>query len=190
MKIFSVSLGRNGTQSLSKHLKDHGFTVTHFYKFDAIKLGDFEENSDGILEHFNSIPDTDAHVDIPTCLIFDKMHEKFPDAKFINITRTPESWVSSMLKMKNMMGHSGDPYAFEEAYCKFYIDTEKTKIQDLTEEELLLIREKHLQRVSDFFDGKANYLEVDLLDAEISEKIKLFLGLNKDISFPNEDGFR
>jgi uncharacterized protein YjgD (DUF1641 family) len=61
----------------------------------------FLENEIGILDHFKTLEPTDAHVDFPTCLIFDKLYELFPDAKFINITRPESEWVSSMTKMKN-----------------------------------------------------------------------------------------
>ncbi len=190
MKIFCVSLGRNGTQSLTEFIRYQGYTATHFYRFDKVDLGSFTEDADGIIEHFNSLPETDAYIDIPTCLIFDKMYDKFPDAKFINITRPSEQWIASMKKMNKMMGHDHDPYIFEEAYCNFYLKTEKKKIQDLSEEELLIIRSNHLDKIDQFFKDKKNYLEVELSDPEIGNKIRLFIEGDKDIPFPNYDGFR
>lgn len=190
MKIMCVSLGRNGTQSLTSFIRQQGFSATHFYQFDQLSLGDFSEDADGIMKHFESLPYTDAHVDIPTCLVFDQVYDKFPDAKYINITRPSDDWLASMLKMNRLMGHEGDPFIFEEAYCNFYSNTGKNKIQDLTTDEFLFIREKHLERVSDFFKDKDNYLEVELYDPEIASKIKEFIGAELDIDFPNYDGFR
>ena len=85
MKILSVGLGRNGTQSFNQFMQRLGFTTTHFYDFKTMPLGLFEENSYGIEKHFNSLPETDVYSDIPNCLIFDKLYERFPEAKYINI---------------------------------------------------------------------------------------------------------
>ncbi len=185
-----VSLGRNATQSFTNFIRQHGFTATHFYRFDEVPLGSFSEDADGIINHFNTLPYSDAHVDIPTCLVFDRLYKRFTDAKYINITRPAEDWVASMKKMRNFMGHDHDPYIFEEAYCNFYGYTGKRKIQDLDEDELLFIREKHLDKISNFFQDKDNYLEVELYDPEIGNKIKEFIGATEDIPFPNHDGFR
>jgi hypothetical protein len=194
MKILCVSLGRNGTQSFSNFLRDHGITTTHFYKYDNLPLGSFSENEIGILDHFETLDQTDAHVDIPTCLIFDKLYEQFPDAKYINITRPEQDWVASMIKMRNhyvnFYGNDRDPYIFEEAYCNFYENTGKKRIQDLTEEELISIRSKHLEKVNEFFKDKANYLEVELSDPQMGQKIMNFIGVEINSNFPNDDGFR
>jgi len=187
MKIFGVSLGRNGTQSLSKFLRDQGFSVTHFYDYQILKLGEFEESLDGILKHFHAIPDTDAYIDIPTCFVFDVMYDTFPDAKFINIVRPIDDWLASMEKINRMHAHEGEPYAFEETYCNFYENTGKKKIQDLTKDELRFIGMYHLTKVRDFFKDKDNYLEVSLHDPEIAIKIKEFVGGTLDIEFPWED---
>jgi hypothetical protein len=194
MKILCVSLGRNGTQSFANFLKDHKLTVTHFYKYEEFPLGSFLENEIGILDHFKTLKPTDAHVDFPTCLIFDKIYELFPDAKFINITRPESEWVSSMTKMKNhyikFYGNDRDPYMFEEAYCNIYGYTGKKRIQDLTEEELIFIRTQHLNKINKFFKDKSNYLEVELSDPQISEKILNFIDIELESNFPNADGFR
>jgi hypothetical protein len=194
MKVMCVSLGRNGTQSFTNFLRDHGFTVTHFYQYGALPIGLFLENEEGILNHFKSLEPTDAHVDIPTCFVFDKLYDMYPDAKFINITRPESDWVASMIKMKNhyvdFYGSDRDPYIFEEAYCNFYSQTGKKRIQDLTEEELSFIRSEHLNKINTFFKGKDNYLEVELSDANIGKKIADFVGYELKFNFPNDDAFR
>jgi len=190
MKILCVSLGRNGTQSFDQFMKELGFSTTHFYDFKQLPLGSFQENSYGIEEHFNTLPETDVHSDIPTCLIFDKLYERFPEAKYINITRPSEEWVLSMQKIGRKLAHSHDSYIFEEAYCNFYLNTKKTKIQDLTENELLTIREIHLNKINAFFKEKENYLEVELTDPEISSKICKFINISSDIGFPSKDIFK
>jgi hypothetical protein len=190
MKILCVSLGRNGTQSFTEFMEKQGLRATHFYDFEKIPYGAFTEDADGIENHFNTLPYADAHVDIPTCLIFDRLYKRFPDAKFINITRPAEDWVASMIKMRRLMGHEHEPYIFEEAYCNFYAKTGKTKIQDLDEQELLAIREAHLDKINYFFKDKDNYLEVELTDPDISGKIARFIGKNPNIPFPSKDTFR
>ena len=190
MKILSVGLGRNGTQSFNRFMQKLGFTTTHFYHYDSLALGSFEENSDGIEKHFNSLKETDVYSDIPNCLIFDKLYERFPEAKYINITRPAEEWILSMQKISSKWAHENDPYIFEEAYCNFYLNTGKTKIQDLTENELLTIREMHLNKINAFFKDKENYLEVELSDPEISNKICKFINISSDVEFPSEDSFR
>jgi hypothetical protein len=190
MKILCLSLGRNGTQSFNDFMGQQGFSTTHFYEFQKIATGTFAENADGIEEHFNSLPATDVHVDIPTCLIFDRLYERFPDAKFINITRPENEWLGSMRRMLKRLDYIESPFIFEEAYCNIYAQTGKRIIKDLTDEELLFIRNKHLEKIDSLFKYKENYLEVELSDPEIGKKIGLFVGGNPDLPFPSTDAFR
>jgi hypothetical protein len=187
-KIFGVSLGRNATQSLAEYLKRHGLSVTHFYNYEGVPLGTFSEDLAGILSHFESLPKTDAYLDIPHCFIFEELYEKYPDAKFINITRTQDKWVASMKRIQEARSHDGDPYIFEEAYCNIYAKTGKTKIQDLTDAELRVIHERHLLKVRAFFDGKKNnYLELNIDDMLLAEKIRDFINGEANPLFPQFD---
>lgn len=186
MRFFCVSLGRNGTRSMSKFLRDQGLTVTHFYKYQEVEPGTFSEDADGIFDHFLSLPDTDVHTDIPSCLVFDKVFEMYPEAKYIHVTRPEDEWVASMQKIARLLGHDHDPFIFEEAYCNFYANTGKTKIQDLSEEELIFIRNSHINKINEFFKDKDqnNYLEVELSDPDLAAKIKAFVGTDVDVPFP------
>jgi hypothetical protein len=184
MKIFGVSLGRNATQSLSEFLKEQGFSVTHFYEHLSIPLGAFEESLKGILDHFDSIPETDAYIDIPTCFAFEAMYERFPDAKFINIVRPIDDWIISMQKINRILAHDGPPSIFEKAYCNFYQKTGKNRIQDLTADELKFIATAHLTKIKEFFQDKDNYLEVSLNDKDIAKKIIKFIGVGIESEFP------
>lgn len=187
-KVFGVSLGRNATESLGEYLKRHGLSVTHFYDFMNIPLGTFSEDLKGILDHFESLPKTDAYLDIPNCFIFEELYAKYPGAKFINITRTQDKWVNSMKKIQESRRHDGDPYIFEEAFCNIYATTGKKKIQDLTEAELRVIYDRHLLKVRTFFDGKKNsYLELNIDDMLLAEKIRTFINGNASPLFPQFD---
>ncbi len=187
-KVFGVSLGRNATQSLGEYLKRHGLSVTHFYNYKDIARGTFSEDLAGILEHFESLPKTDAYLDIPNCFIFEELYAKYPDAKFINITRTQDKWVTSMKRIQEARSHDGDPYIFEEAYCNIYANTGKTKIQDLTDAELRVIYDRHLLKVRTFFDGKKdNYLELNIDDMDLAEKIRNFINGTSSPLFPQFD---
>ncbi len=163
------------------------FHGTFDYDVDGTIVG---ENQQAASILGGMIKQVNAHVDIPTCLIFDRMYNRFPKAKFINITRPLDAWLASMKKMNKNMGHDHEPYIFEEAYCNFYLNTGKKKIQDLSEYELTEIRERHLQKISNFFNGKDNYLEVSLTDPEIGTKIREFIGGRRNIPFPSIDTFR
>jgi len=171
-------------------MSQQGFTTTHFYEFQKLAVGSFKEDAEGIEKHFNSLPETDVHVDIPTCLIFDRLYERFPDAKFINITRSEADWVASMRRMLKRLDYVNDPFIFEEAYCNFYSNTGKKIIKDLTDSELMFIRNKHLNKINDLFAGKDNYLEVSLDDPKIGEKIRMFVGGKVEVPFPSSDAFR
>lgn len=190
MKVLCLSLGRNGTQSFNDFMSQQGFSTTHFYEFQKLTVGSFKEDAEGIEEHFNSLPETDVYVDIPTCLIFDRLYERFPDAKFINITRSESDWVASMRRMLKRLDYVNDPFIFEEAYCNFYSNTGKKIIKDLTDSELIFIREKHLSKINDLFKDKDNYLEVSLNDPDIGNKIREFVGGKVDVPFPSSDAFR
>lgn len=187
-KVFGVSLGRNATQSLSEYLRRQGLSVTHFYDYEGIPLGTFSEDLKGIADHFETLPKTDAYLDIPHSLIFEYLYDKYPNAKFVNITRTQDNWVASMKRIQDARSHEGDPYIFEEAYCNIYAATGKKKIQDLTEAELRVIYDRHLEKARTFFDGKKNsYLEVNIDDMYLPHKIRLFINGKADPVFPQFD---
>lgn len=187
-KVFGVSLGRNATQSLAKYLEAQDLSVTHFYGYNKLNLGDYTEDLAGIKKHFDDIPETDAYLDIPTCFIFEELYAQYPTAKFINIVRTQDKWVASMKRIQEARKHDGDPYIFEEAYCNIYANTGKKKIQDLTDAELRVIWERHLNKVRTFFDGKKkNYLELHIDDMALAEKIKEFIDGPNDPLFPQFD---
>jgi hypothetical protein len=167
-----------------------GFSTTHFYDFKGLDIGSFEENADGIEKHFESLPYTNVHSDIPSSIVFDRIYKKFPNSKYINITRPADEWALSMQKIALLIDKLNVPYIFEDAYCNFYLKSGKKRIQDLTYDELITIRQMHLDEVDAFFEDKENYLEVELSDPEIGSKICKFMGIESNIQFPSIDVFR
>ncbi len=184
MKIKSIGLNLNGGRGLRTFLTDSGFKVKYFYDYSGIPVGTYYENLSGIESYLDSVDDgsVDVIIDFPINLAFKHAYEKDSDTKFICLQKDVEKWLDVWGKTMQKYA-SAEPYQFEEAFCKAYLDTSKTKISDLTEEELRTIYTEHYAAVEEFFKDKPNFLKVHLDDPQISAKLRTFFEITSDIEF-------
>ena len=104
MKVICAGMNKTGTKSISKALRQLGFTVS-----------DFPQQLDGFLDHWIDVfqngtkPDVkriyrnaDAVVDIPGNLFWEEILETFPDCKVILSERNEDCWVQSWVKQREM----------------------------------------------------------------------------------------
>ena len=104
MKVICAGMNKTGTKSISKALRQLGFTVS-----------DFPQQLDGFLDHWIDVfqngtkPDVkrvyvnaDAVVDIPGNLFWEEILETFPDCKVILSERNEDCWVQSWVKQLEM----------------------------------------------------------------------------------------
>lgn len=183
MKIRSVGLNLSGGKGLERFLLDAGFSTYFFYSPQTMIKGKYSETILGANHFLDFVEkDYDAIVDFPFSFTYQRAYEKDNDTKFIYIKKDIDSWVQSFKNSQVSFSHE-KPFIFEEFFCNFYEQTGKTKMQDLTEEELRTIYNMHYSAVTSFFADKPNFLLVELDDPEITNKLKQFLSINSDIEF-------
>lgn len=185
MKIKSIGLNLNGGRGLRPFLLDSGFKVKYFYDYSGIPAGTYYENLSGIESYLDFIDDgtIEVIIDFPTNLAFKHAYEKDPNTKFICLQKDIDKWLDVWSKTMQKYA-SPEQYLFEEAFCKAYLPTTtKTRIADLTEEELRVIYTEHYKAVDEFFKDKPNYLKLHLDDPQISAKLRTFFEITSDIEF-------
>ena len=93
-KVFVISFGKTGTTSVCHALQELGYRVAGDYssqisnpRYDV--LWSYGEK---VLNKY------DGYQDFPWCLFYKELYEKYPDGKFIFLTRDTESWYSSLIR--------------------------------------------------------------------------------------------
>ena len=183
MKILSVGLNLSAGKGLSSFLSDAGITTKYFYDYDSLAINAYPESLEGantyLAEQYLTF---DALVDMPYCFSYVAAYNSDPTTKFIYVKKDLESWLESSKNAQLHYDHE-TPFIFEELFCNIYAETGKTKMEDLTEEELTNIYNSHDSAVTGFFEGKENFLQVSATDPEITSKLKTFLSIEEDVVF-------
>ena len=99
MKIICVGLAKAGTKSISKALRNLGFTVFDWEE----QVFDFQDHWVDVFQN-GAKPDVrrvyqnaDAVVDNPGNFFWEEILEAFPDSKVILSEREEDSWLKSMV---------------------------------------------------------------------------------------------
>lgn len=90
-KVFGIGVNKTGTKSTAQFVKQLGLRTLH----DRPSGNNIR---DAINRGKRSIPlmsSHDAFFDLPEGIDFEKLLEKFPDAKFIMTTRDTKQWINS-----------------------------------------------------------------------------------------------
>ena len=83
-KIFGIGLSKTGTTSLTTALEMLGYSAAHFQnQFTEAVLSD------------EDFPLFDAAIDSPVAVQFERLHDLFPNARFIYTHRPFDSWIGS-----------------------------------------------------------------------------------------------
>lgn len=203
-KVFCISFQRTGTTSVGRFFRDHGFKWSGWEDCQKNNWGQLWYNGD--YESIFSSSDfkkSNAFEDAPWFLpdFYKILYHRFPDSKFIMLTRNPDAWFQSMIKHSkgNILGRAAihcKVYRREAEYFELLnsgkideqvensIGTEKTMKLSGYDDHYKNIYNLHTIEVIDFFK-KRNYNALFLGELEDPEKwIKLgkFLGveINKD----------
>jgi hypothetical protein len=190
-KVVCVSLGRNGTQSLSIFLKNLGYTCVHWID-PAYENESYSVNSKYKLKKYIELfeNDYDAYVDTSFSIMYDYFDKKYKNVKFIFITRSIESYLASVKKYINYQKFSNvsmEQHPIAKVVVDQYIDSQNKKIDEISDEEYSYIYNAHTETVLEYFKDSSNFLHIDLDDEKISEKLCIFLGLDKPVDFPKID---
>ena len=171
-KVFCIGLSKTGTSSLAKAMEYMGYHTArrqkvfkqHFPNLNLIEAIQSEDYQ----TIFRIIPKFDAFVDNPWPLLYQKLADQYPEARFILTTREEEEWLQSAA---NYFGSSGS------AFRKLLYGKSKF----IGNESVFLKRYKaHNIGVKEFFKDQPDRLLV--LPLESPEKWELLAEfLNRDV---------
>lgn len=97
-KIINVSLPRTGTQSFHSFAEAKGFSSKHFLSEDEDKYFQTINREVAASKYLDIIKNFECISDTPIFYFLDEIIKNNTDATYLLITRSPESWVSSIIR--------------------------------------------------------------------------------------------
>jgi hypothetical protein len=175
MKTCVISLNRVTEYAQREFFVSSDKRAKYFYEFTQMPVGMYTEDSLGAQEYIDTIyDDFDIFIEFPVSFSYDYMYQKDAETKFIYVNIDKALWIEKMQELQSLFPLSPQ-YCFEELFCNKYINTETKVIKNLTSSELSDIYDYHLEAVNLFFADKQNCLFLESDDAEILNKIDLFI---------------
>lgn len=159
-KVFIIGLPRTGTTSISVALLEMGLSVAH----TAFTKKAFEM--------------ADAVTDAPCFSDYMHLDSIFPHAKFIYLTREMAKWVPSIIMLLEKMAPHLDPKTgkFNPILKRSFHHTFPGTLP-LTENELIDCYTRHEQAVLSYFEGRDDFLSIDISKQGSLLEMKMFLGI-------------
>lgn len=153
----------------------------------------FKDKED-LIEQLSALDDRfDAFNDMPYNILYKHYAEKYPDAKFIFVTRDFESWHKSIEKFyifeqkhKELNNQSG-LNNFQKICYSEYLDIDLSGKDCLSKEEYYEYYTKHYNSVYEYFEGSEQFLSVSLFDEDLSEKVLKFLDIDSSVKINKID---
>lgn len=183
-KVFVVSLHRTMTRSTDILLSMLGYSTMHFPKFfqgqnllEAVRGR--EDDPAFVLGRLAPVFESrDAFSDVPVPGLYRELAERWPDSRFVLVSRDPWGWARSV--RGHMKNRRLSPFNWIQ--YRLYIPQTVQRVADLSEEELASIHERHTQEVTQYFHSYLGQPErlchVDIRDGQVGEQISRFLGHN------------
>jgi hypothetical protein len=185
-KIFNISLHRSATLSFIKFCEANGAKGQHWpgREFDeAVRPALRGMNLDFVWRTYQPcLQQADAFADIPVPLFYRHAYETFPDARFVLLLRSPQSWIKSVRyhcregRVLDVLERMQYYYAFGKAI---------SRLDEFTDLELFDGYEHFTEIVTCFYVSmKANFIVLDLAEADVGPKLARFLEFEKVTAFP------
>lgn len=174
-KVFGIGLNRTGSTSLGIYFQKLGYKHC-FEWFSSQQLKKMLTDDSYLKRKMNPF---EMHEDWPTALVYDKLTEWYPDAKFIlTLRETPEQWFASL---KNTSRQEESPHnKTKELIYGYGVITDEHKY------ELIERYKKHVEDVKAFFKETDKLLILKTSDKDKEDKICNFLGItNPGVHFPH-----
>ena len=192
-KFFGIGFHRTGTRSLNHYFERLGLRSIHWVmKVDKVRYESL------VIPHLNDrtqvvevlapvIEQYDAFTDVPFPGLYSELDQKYPNSRFILVTRNFETWWPS-LKVHWKLGKKHfralDP--FECIQYNRHSDRDMRFVTLEDREHLRALLQKHTKSVQQYFAGRPeSLLEVKLEDPGIASKISAFLGRPSEAAFPH-----
>ncbi len=190
MKIFVTSLHRCGTQSMGLFLQQAGFRTCHwpayYNQIDYQSLvADLEDQPDRVVDILRPMLEAfDAFSDVPIPAIYPTLDKVYPGSKFIAAYRNPFDWYRSV--RRHCAKRPLDPY--ERVQYWRYLTDRPTHLDEVSADHLVAMFLRHYAEMLAYFDGRQDFLLVDINDLDCGAKIARFLGTSPR-KFPHVDRY-
>ena len=191
-KCFILSLHRSATRSTVVFLRSLGMTTRHWPAFhDRVDLQRQIVGHESTLEYVAEVVspvmnESDALADVPTPVLYQQFHRRFPLARFLLLLRGPFDWVHSVRK------HIGDrPFSpFERVQYWHYFPAHPLGLNELTDHDLIGMHTQHTADIIAFFrrHSPSSLAVYDVSDPSLGEHIGSFLGHPGAGPFPHVRG--
>lgn len=163
MRIYCLGMSRTGTTTFTDYLANYGLNVIHYPSQMQLMGGA-----------------GDGASDIPVIPVYKDLDKMFRDAKFVYLTR--ENWVDAV-----------EPYFLRKTGRNYGSAT--TVLREQVYGSVLWDRQKygdaykrHDYDVREYFMGRDNFLEMDLVGGESPQRLNDFLGLpDWGLDFPKSN---
>ncbi len=192
-KIFVVSLHKTMTRSTDILLSLLGYSTVHFPKFFGgenlmERVRGMERRPADVVEILDRLwSSRDAFSDIPVPGLYQSLALRWPNARFLLVTRDPYGWarsVKSHMRSRDLSPYNRIQYAP-------YLGGRIKKMGEVSEDELAKVHERHRTEVEAFFRDELGEPErlgiVDIRDGHPGEAICRFLG-QPDRPLPKLEG--
>ncbi len=124
----------------------------------------------------------DGHSDVPWPGLIEGLRERYPNGRFVLLTRRPEDWWQSVLRHWRLNLVPRRLTNFEAIQYRPYIGTRRFITRD-DMKTMLDAYEAHSTRVRSVFNT-ANFLEASLDDPSLARKLSDFLNIGEGVAFP------
>lgn len=188
--IFNVSLHKVATRSTQAFIEGLGYSGIHYPKYAGeLNLEDQlgrrqasrAEALDTILEHF---PDRQVFSDVPFPGLYREALARFPDAKFILVTREPRYWWNSLYRHWQLRRGSRRLDYFEYLQYAPYDYPRDRPVQRGDRDLFIDIFQRHEREVSALFADNDKFLKINLDQDRLEPEIARFLDADSYAPMP------
>jgi Sulfotransferase domain len=181
--VVGVGLSKTGTTSLSDALNVLGYRS--FHTPPIIKM-----REDHQIDYFWPwwLSKYNAYCDLPVPAYYKLFDKKYPNAKFILTVRDSEDWLKSCKKhytkeFADYMRNKSTNHNLIMSFHKFFYGAE------VFDEDLYLQKyNSHIEEIMNYFEGRDNFLLLDIFNGEPYKELSSFLGKNAPTTeFPHSN---
>ena len=169
LKVFQIAFGRTGTKSIAAGLRQCGFSVLDMRREKLNRTRLIRLWAEGLTSELMEFASRyDVVEDHPWPFLYRELDALYPEARFLYSTRSPESWLNSIVKHTAMRGPlegkrlvfgADTPVGHEAAYIDRFVS--------------------HREDVLRYFGDSSRFLEFDVTQPGAESLIGAFLGLTR-----------
>ncbi len=188
-KVVVLSFQRNATQSTQQFLNSNGFPGIHHIT-ERVDTSIYQNKNIYQIQKHTSIYENEyvSFSDAPYFLMYEYFYKKYPNSKFILITRDENEWLKSF-KKHSEKGIPCDIVSFEcyRHYLKGIKRDINNMIYNVSDNDLLYMYTKHNLDILKYFNKIESLIHLDINDPYKSYKLCKFLNIDHKSVFNKID---